>query len=161
MPPVVTDLISRYGSQAVLISVIVWFWRSRDTLRDKNATLEAKISSLEERNSDFKGDARKEVDHLKSENLELKKTIEEKFSEEAVLSKYEFDQIGIPIHKTSKRPFCPACLQASMRREVPLGDSPGDEYLRCLVDRNHCFEKKNNNRRGYGVGNYEGDPWRQ
>ena len=117
-------------------------------LHGEKATLEAKVTVLQESNTDLKKDSKDEMNALKKENLQLQKTIQEKYSQEAIFAKYEISQGGVPMHKTSKRPFCPACLHTD-GKEVQLEDDPGDDLWRCTVNRNHYYDKPNRRRRNF------------
>jgi len=77
MPEIVTELINKYGSYGLLFGFIAWLWKSRDDLKTRNASLEAKAGSIEERNSDFKKDSISQMEKLKAENLALQKAIQE------------------------------------------------------------------------------------
>lgn len=140
----VTEFVSRNWLFTILIGAIGWLWRQVLALQKENAVLEAKISSLEERNTDMKRISLDEVAKLKAENLTLHQTIQNEHSDDAILAKYEFNEIGVAIHKQTRKPHCPACLHGTPRREVILSDEGAvDEYLRCPVEKNknHYYKK--------------------
>lgn len=134
----VTEFVSRNWFFTSLIGAIGWLTQRIFSLHEKKASFEAQISTLEKCNTDSK----KETASLKAENLELQKAIQNKYSNEAVLAKYEFNNIGVAVHKGTKKPHCPACLQNLPTKEVKLLDSGNrDDYLRCPIDHNHIYEK--------------------
>ena len=148
MPPEITALLEKYLSSAVLLSGAIYFWKRGDTLRDKNATLEAKTSSLEDRNKELKWDLQKEIDRLKAENITLQKTLQEKFSDEAILAKYDVNNI-VAIHKTSHAEYCPGCLQNTPRNEVKLLFNNDSAWL-CPVEKKYYSKSDRGQRHSSG-----------
>jgi hypothetical protein len=139
-----TEFVSRNWLFTILIGTIGWLLRQVLALQQEKATLKAEILSFKDTYSDTKSNSLKEIAELKALNLTLQKTIDEKCSDEAILAKYDFNEIGVAIHKQTKRPYCPGCLNASPRREVILSDvGATDDYLRCTVERSssHIYRK--------------------
>lgn len=132
----ITEFVGRNWLFTLQFAIIGWLAQKIFSLYGENATIKAQHTSFQERNSDLK----MKIDVLEKENAQLRKTIQEKCTDEALFAKYDFNQGGVPIQKASKKPYCPACLQTS-KREVPLADDSADNYWRCTVNRDHCFEK--------------------
>ena len=110
-------------------------------LHKEQAALKAQVSSLEDRNSILKENSKDEVTALKVENLELQRVVKEKYSDDAVLAKYEIkSDMGLAVHKQSKISYCLGCLTGLPKREVPLIDN--GNYWICSVEKmRYPFQK--------------------
>ena len=143
-----TDLISRNWPLATSLTANGWFLKRFLDIHKEQAALEAKISSFEERKSDSEkihtervSELKEEIVQLKQENLNMKKTIVDKHSDEAIRAKYDLDpRIGIATHKETKAIYCGKCLQLKPpieRRTLDEG-----ENWRCAIEQAHHFEKE-------------------
>lgn len=142
----ITEFIGRNWLFTLLLGAIGWLIQRIFSLQENNAILKTQLSFTQEQNSELKEDSKLQIKVLKEEIVKLQTKIQEKYTEEAIFSKYEFDQGGVPIHKTSQKPYCAACLH-SLKKEVPLEDDPTDNYWRCTVTRDHYYEKTGRSRR--------------
>ncbi len=130
---------------------IIWFLLQKTiglhgekaSLQAEGAVRQGEISKLEIENS-----------KLKESISELEKTIKEKYSDDAILAKYDLKE-DIAIHRETKRSHCLGCLMKRPRQEVVLIDS--GSYWSCPVERqNHDSPNKPNRSRGSVFGGYEG-----
>ena len=135
----VTEFVSRNWLFTILVAIIAGLAKKVFTLHEEKAFLELEVLTLKNSNSKSEADSVKRIADLETENSQLKKTISEKYSDEAVLSKYKIES-GVAIHRQENRPYCVPCLVSQPRVEVPLTDD--GEYLRCPVTSSHFVVEK-------------------
>ena len=86
-------------------------------LHKEQANLKVEISSLKE----GKTESLQKIKDLETENLNFKKTIRDKHSDDAILAKYDYHPTtGISYDKTSGDAYCTVCLKTHPIEEVRL-----------------------------------------
>lgn len=115
-----------------LFGVAWYFWKLHDSTNPKKeqAAFEFRIKSLEKEllNSE------NEKSGLKSENSDLRKTIKEKYSNEAILAQYERDQeSGVATHKKTKQIYCNSCLNENPPQEKMMAKMGSGKHWTCAV----------------------------
>lgn len=133
-----TDFAVKHGVFSTLVGGLIgagaWIFNlylqlAEANIRKKND--EEKIEGLNTR-----------IQRLEEMTAVQAKQFNDENSKAAVLAKYKFNSNGVPIHISTNRAYCPACLLTAAV-EVPMRDEERDELWRCTVNRDHYFKKPN------------------
>jgi hypothetical protein len=108
-------------------------------LQTKINELQAQTSDLKEQNLNAKSDLQEKIFQYQQQIVELQKIIDQQKREIAdaldwkkTKSEYNFDdRLGIWIHKTTSKPFCPKCFDR--KAETPLRGSNHNGIYYCPV----------------------------
>jgi hypothetical protein len=82
----VTEFVSRNWLFTLLLGAIGFLAKIIFELHGEKASLQAMISTLKERNTELKGGAKEEISARKAENIKLQKIVEEKCTQDALIS---------------------------------------------------------------------------